>query len=363
MVNSQADSARLKQKNRVSNRTIMLVDDDPVFRRFTSVILENAGYTVIEAEHGLDGLQVLRQETPDLILCDISMPILNGIEFAEEVSREYPNIPVIVISASDDMSDVARALRFGVKDFLTKPITPSEHLLATISTIFADIQEDSSTPRDFTNQWLRVGDDSELSEDQELYWHLDFLKDNPNAARELLIALLPDRDTRQGIWKCSYNLLQTSENMPLIFDYAWLINGQFAFYLIDSNSNDGGIATSLLMRAMFNDSLRHQNITKNNLPEFAENIERGIECLEASSAVDALIGIADMTDGTVTILPAGLEAIWSEEGNKRYLDAGERLGAGCFNNKLIDNLSIRCGGQLNIANIGVSHFSLSIKPQ
>ncbi len=364
MMNSQADSALLKRQSDVSNQAIMLVDDDPVFRRFISAILESAGYVVLEAEHGLEGLQILRQQTPDLILCDISMPILNGIEFAEEVSCEYPDIPMIVVSATDDMSDVARALRFGIKDFLTKPITASQHLLSAVSNTLTDAQKHVGNTRDFASQWLRVGDDGDIAEDKELHWHLEHLKQNPNIARELLTALLPDRDTKQGKWKCSYNLLQSSESMPLVFDYAWLTNGQFAFYLVDSNSDDGGgVATSLLVRAIFNDSLRHQDLNSKSLQEFVKNIERGIGCLEAIAPVDALVGVADMTNATVTILPAGLEAIWSEAGNKRYLNAGERLGEGCFNNQIVENLTIRSGGKLNIANIGVSHFSLDITPR
>lgn len=67
-------------------KLILLVDDDPVFRRMTKGYLQKYGYQVIEAENGLDGLRKLRDHEPDLILCDLSMPVLNGIEFVEEVS-------------------------------------------------------------------------------------------------------------------------------------------------------------------------------------------------------------------------------------------------------------------------------------
>ncbi len=363
MMNSQADSVLFEQKSRLDSRTIMLVDDDPIFRRFTSVVLEKEGYFIIEAEHGLDGLQKLREEVPDLIVCDLSMPILNGIEFAEEVSWEYPEVPMIVVSATEDMSDVARALRFGIKDFLTKPISTPKHLLSAISNILDEENKHISTSRDFASQWFRVGEEGDIPEDKELYWHLDHLKENPNAAKDLLTALLPDRDTRQGKWKCSYSLLQSSENMPLVFDYAWLIDGQFAFYLIDSTTVDGcGVATSLLVRALFNDSLRRQQLSKDMLVEFAENLERGINCIDSVSSIGALIGIADMTDGTVSILPAGLDAIWTEGERKTHIEGGDHLGTGCVKNELVENLSILSGSKLNIANIGVSHFSLDIKP-
>lgn len=363
MINSQTDSRLLRRESSNQSQTIMLVDDDPVFRRFTSAMLESAGYLVVEAEHGLDGLHKLRDVVPDLIVCDISMPILNGIEFAEEVSWEYPDIPMIVVSATDDMSDVARALRFGIKDFLTKPISTPKHLLSAIENVLEDGKKHLSTTRDFSSQWFRVGDSGDIPEDRELHWHLDYLKQNPNAARSLLMALLPDRDTNQGCWQCSYNLLQSSETMPLVFDYAWLMEGQFAFYLVDSTADEGGgVATSLLVRALFNDSLRRQELSKENLRSFADKLEKGIACLDGGTDIGALIGIADMTDGSVAILPAGLEAIWSEGSRKVHLQGGGRLGSGCVNNTLAENLSILDGGKLNIANIGVSHFSLDIYP-
>jgi len=363
MISCYADSAFLERESRLKNRTIMLVDDDPVFRRFTSVVLEKEGYFVIEAEHGLDGLQKLRVEVPDLLICDILMPILNGIEFAEEVSWEYPDIPMIVVSATDDMSDVARALRFGIKDFLTKPIAAPKHLLSAISNILEDENKYMSTSRDFASQWFRIGDQGEIPEEKELYWHLDYLKDNPSAARDLLTALLPDRDTEQGEWMCSYNMLQSSENMPLVFDYAWLIDGQFVFYLLDSTAVEGcGVATSLLVRALFNDSLRRQDLSKDRLIDFVEYLERGFECLERVSDVGAIVGIADMVDGTVSILPAGLEAVWTEQNRNAHIEAGNRLGDGATKNTLVENLSILSGGKLTMSNIGVSHFSLEIKP-
>ncbi|WP_200853866.1 response regulator, partial [Klebsiella pneumoniae] len=99
-------------------KLILLVDDDPVFRRMTKGYLQKYGYQVIEAENGLDGLRKLRDHEPDLILCDLSMPVLNGIEFVEEVSSSYPSLPLVVVSATEEMADVAKALRFGIKDFL-----------------------------------------------------------------------------------------------------------------------------------------------------------------------------------------------------------------------------------------------------
>lgn len=362
MITSNADAAVLAGDTVLHRKTIMLVDDDPVFRNFISVLLEKEGYFVVQAEHGLDGLQQLRECVPDLIICDISMPILNGIEFAEEVSWEYPEVPMIVVSATDEMSDVARALRFGIKDFLTKPITTPSYLTSAICNTLREEQTHNATPRDFSSQWFRVGQEGDIPEDNELHWHLDYLKENPNSAKELLTALLPDRDTRQGDWICSYNLLQSSESMPLVFDYAWLIDGQFAFYLVDSTSYDScGVGSALLVRALFNDCLRNQEFSNSKLREFIDHVERGMECIECASPVAALFGVADMTDGTVNIIPAGLEAIWSENGSNHHIYPGNKLGEGSDKNRKESGLMIGNNGRLTIANIGVSHFNLDIR--
>lgn len=361
MVINKAESVALAPESILEHKTIMLVDDDPVFRRFISVLLKKEGYLVVEAEHGLDGLQQLRDNVPDLVVCDISMPILNGIEFVEEVSWEYPDLPMIVVSATEEMSDVAKALRFGIKDFLTKPITTPTHLTSAIYNILQDEQKYPSKSRDFSSQWFRVGEQGDVPEDAELHWHLEYLKQNPNAARELLTALLPNRDTNQGDWHCSYNLLQSSESMPLVFDYAWLIDGQLAFYLVDSTTTDGcGVGSALLIRALFNDCLRQQEFAA-KLSDFVAQIEKGIECIECASPVSALIGVANMTDGTIEIIPAGLDAIWTQGEDSYHIPAGFQLGNKSINNDACPLLSIGSTGKLTIANIGVNYFNLDIR--
>ncbi len=70
--------------------------------------------------------------------------------------------------------------------------------------------------RDFASCWYCADRQGSNPEEQELHWHLQYLKDNPNAAKELLEALLPEKDSQLGSWKCSYRLLQSAELMPLV---------------------------------------------------------------------------------------------------------------------------------------------------
>jgi len=341
-------------------KVIMLVDDDPIFRRITLGYLESQGYKVIEAEDGLDGLQKLRSTEPDLILCDLAMPILDGIEFVEEVSLEYPSLPLIVVSATDEISDVAKALRYGIKDFLAKPISNHEHLACAIENTLDDSDNHISDQRDFASQWFRV-DSGDMPEEQELHWHLEYLEENPSAAKDLLHALLPDKDTSQGDWKCSYRLLQSTDVMPLVFDYAWLINGQFAFYLVDSASEEKhGAATTLLVRALFHDYLRNLKCFNADLKDIAALLEKGAKCSDCSTPVNALFGIADLSEGTLSILPAGLDAQWSNGYFSQHIPAGVKLGENCGKNFITMDLPIQSGCQLTLSRLGSSSFSLDI---
>ncbi|ELB2863049.1 response regulator [Vibrio alginolyticus] len=339
----------------------MLVDDDPIFRKVTNAYLESQGFKVVEAENGLEALQQLRECQPDLILCDLSMPVLDGIEFVEEVSLEYPYMPLIVVSGTDEMSDVAKALRFGIKDFLPKPIGNYEHLSQAIENTLEDTDSHFSEQRDFSSQWFRVDDGGEIPDEQELYWHLEYLQQNPSAARDLLQALLPEKDAAQGDWRCSYRLLQSTDVMPLVFDYRWLMNGQFAFYLVDSASQaNDGVATTLLVRALFDDYLRNLKSFSADLKDMVGIIEKGIECSECAGAVNAVFGVADLASSSVSILPAGLDSHWSDGNTNQHIAAGNRLGGGSMKNFITRDLPLSVAGQLSIGCLGSSSFSLSI---
>ena len=103
-------------------KDILLVEDDVVFSHIISKFLLKQGYSVRQADDGLKALQEIRKQLPDVMLCDLQIPYVTGMEVVEEVSRKAPRLPVIVISGTGDMHDVAKALRLGVKDFLVKPI-------------------------------------------------------------------------------------------------------------------------------------------------------------------------------------------------------------------------------------------------
>ena len=106
----------------LTSKHILIVEDEAVFRSVLAGYVSSLGATFTEAENGLQALSLIEDFPPDLILCDLAMPEMGGIEFVENLRLQGNKIPVLVISATDKMTDVATMLRLGVEDVLLKPI-------------------------------------------------------------------------------------------------------------------------------------------------------------------------------------------------------------------------------------------------
>jgi two-component system KDP operon response regulator KdpE len=109
---------------------ILLIEDEPQMRRFLRVTLKSQGYRLIEAETGEDGLVQATGRKPAVILLDLGLPDMDGLEVTEKL-REWTTTPIIVISAREQERDKVRALDAGADDYLTKPFGADE-LLARI---------------------------------------------------------------------------------------------------------------------------------------------------------------------------------------------------------------------------------------
>ena len=110
--------------------TILLIEDERQMRRFLRVTLQSEKYGVLEAETAADGLSQAATRNPDIVLLDLGLPDMDGLEVIEKL-REWSAVPVIVISAREQEGDKIKALDGGADDYLTKPFGAGE-LLARI---------------------------------------------------------------------------------------------------------------------------------------------------------------------------------------------------------------------------------------
>lgn len=105
---------------------ILIVDDDPSTRLLIKRILGASAIDVIEAEDGAEGLKLAAEHGPDLILCDVMMPVMDGIGFLQEWSsnKEISHIPVVMITSVTEKSRIIDAVKFGACDYVVKPFDP-----------------------------------------------------------------------------------------------------------------------------------------------------------------------------------------------------------------------------------------------
>lgn len=104
----------------------LIVDDAPDTRTILRALASQRGFEVIEAEDGALALEAARSQRPDLILLDIRMPNMNGLEALEEIREEDPNVSVVIISGESDEETLEEALSLGATNFLHKPFDPEE---------------------------------------------------------------------------------------------------------------------------------------------------------------------------------------------------------------------------------------------
>ena len=101
---------------------VLIIEDDQEIQGLLSRKLQDAGYQVLTAKDGEEGLKMLREEKPGLVLLDLSLPKISGLELLERKAAlpETAQIPVIVISNSGTASDISQARRLGAKDWIIK---------------------------------------------------------------------------------------------------------------------------------------------------------------------------------------------------------------------------------------------------
>jgi two-component system KDP operon response regulator KdpE len=135
---------------------ILLIEDEPQMRRFLRITLQSQGYRLVEAATAQEGLIQATTRNPDVVLLDLGLPDLDGLEVAKRL-REWTQTPIIVISAREQELDKVKALDAGADDYLTKPFNAGE-LLARIRVALRHASRRNAGPPEpvFVLQNLRV---------------------------------------------------------------------------------------------------------------------------------------------------------------------------------------------------------------
>ncbi|MUO80762.1 response regulator [Agrobacterium vitis] len=135
----------------MSKITILCIEDEEAIRTLVVEELEDAGFKTLQASNGREGLEVILTKWPDIVICDITMPEMDGHQVMAEIQINHPefsNVPFIFLTALADRDNMIAGLQSGAADYLTKPID-FDILLAKITGCVTRIENDEKMGRAF----------------------------------------------------------------------------------------------------------------------------------------------------------------------------------------------------------------------
>lgn len=310
----------------LAGKQILIVEDEPVFRSLLHGWLTSLGATTFQAEDGKDALHKMTEVHPDLMICDISMPRMNGLELVETLRNRGEQLPILMISATENMADIAKALRLGVQDVLLKPVKDFDRLRETV---YACLY-----PAMFS---------SRVEEEERLFEDWDALVSNPIAASRLLQELQPPVQQEMSHCRVHYRQLVSADKPGLVLDIAPLSENDLAFYCLDvTRAGDNGVLAALLLRALFNGLLQEQ-LAHQGLPEMGSLLKQVNQLLRQANLpgqFPLLVGYYHSGLKNLILVSAGLNGTLNTGEHQIQISNGVPLGT--LGDAYLNQISQRC---------------------
>jgi len=248
---------------------VLAIDDEPLVRESIVAFLEDSGFDVLEADNGREGLRILHEQKPDVILCDLHMPVMSGLELLNNLRQAQINIPFIVVSGAGMVHDAVEALRLGAWDYVVKPITD----LSKLEHAIKQALERSRLLQE--NQAYR----EELeSTNRELNQSLSILKEDQEAGRCIQFQLLPANNIYFDDISFSHHIIPSLYLSGDFIDYFAISDDYLGFYIIDVSGHGAPSAfVTVLLKSLVDQFLnRYRN---NNEDNFIINPGKLLKCL------------------------------------------------------------------------------------
>lgn len=149
----------------MTESVVLIVDDEEGIRETLSGIFEDEGYSVLSADSGEEALKLLKEQSPDLVLLDVWLPGIDGLQTLKEIKGQKPDLPVVMISGHGNIELAVKATRAGAYDFLEKPLTLDRVVLAARRALERRSLEieNKSLRQDLTKKWRPVGSSGKMN--------------------------------------------------------------------------------------------------------------------------------------------------------------------------------------------------------
>jgi serine phosphatase RsbU (regulator of sigma subunit) len=310
-----------------TSATLLIIDDDEVVRASLAAYLEDSGFSVLQASNGMQGLDVFEQKKPDLVICDLRMPQVGGLELIRQVTSLSPETPVIVVSGAGVMSDAVEALRLGAADYLIKPLEDLAVLEHSVRRALdrARLLEENKLYR----QKLETAN-------RELEASLHLLQEDQDAGRQVQINMLPTSPWAIDSFEFEHEIIPSLYLSGDFVDYFRVDEHRVAFYLADVSGHGASSAFITVLLKFMTTRLLFESKRGGSLPKFKPSdvlghINRGLISCKLGKHVTMVGGVIDEETGQLTYSVGGhlpLPVLYTPT-EVRYL-AGRGLPVGLF---------------------------------
>ena len=217
---------------------ILTIEDEPPIRDSIVAYLEDSGFTMLEANDGPTGLEIFRNEHPDVVLCDLRLPGMDGLDVLSTITAESPETPVIIVSGVSLLNDAVQALKRGARDYVTKPIHDMAVLESAVRRVIehADLQRQNREYRKHLETLNR-----------ELSQTLKHLQEDEEAGRRIQFQLLPEDNCSFGDFTFRRRLYPSTYLSGDFVDYFPIDDRHVGFYMADVSGHGAASAFVTVM--------------------------------------------------------------------------------------------------------------------
>lgn len=321
-----------------TNATLLIVDDDNVVRSSIAAYLEDSGFNVLQAKNGVEGLEIFNHELPDVVISDLRMPQLGGIELLRQITQTRAETAVIVVSGAGVMNDAVEALRLGAADYLIKPIED----LAVLEHAVRRCLERLKLQRENKCYQLQLQESIKL------------LKEDQDAGRRAQMNMLPETP-----W-VDHNLHFSHKVIPSLYlsgdfvDYFKIDDNKTFFYLADvaGHGASSAFATVLLkfITSRWLYKLHQKGLTDQLKPSILlSHINQGLINSKIGKHVTIVMGFINKQENTLTYTIGGHIPlpVLCTNGEGRYLQGTGKV-VGLFEEASFEDITIELPAEYTI---------------
>ena len=317
--------------------TLLIIDDDDVVRASLAAYLDDSGFRVLQAPSGPKGLELFDSERPDLVICDLRMPQMDGLELIRLISERQNDLPVIVVSGAGVMNDAVEALRLGAADYLIKPLEDLAML-------------EHSVRRALDRSRLRLENrryrEQLETANRDLQASLHLLQEDQDAGRQVQMNMLPVTPWTTDDFQFAHQIIPSLYLSGDFVDYFRVDEHRIGFYLADVSGHGASSAFVTVLLKFMTTRLLYESRRGGTLREFKpsevlDHINRGLINCKLGKHVTMLGGVIDQERNVLHYSIGGhlpMPVLYDGE-SARYLE-GRGLPVGLFVDATYDDFEM-----------------------